>query len=76
MNAKHISFEKTENHNFSIEKDGKTYQATIYLNEKGKFIDEMISLNGEELEFEGEDGEIREEITNYLGSNWDTLVNS
>ncbi len=62
-------------HNFQVEHEGKTYDVVIWVNEKGKFIDEEISLDDMELDGEGEEGEVREAITDYLAENWETLVN-
>ncbi len=60
---------------FYVEIEGQTYNAVIWLNEKGKFIDDMIyTLNDNELEHEGEEGTIREKIINYLDKNWDSLT--
>lgn len=65
----------TTNYTFNIEKDGIQYRATVYLNESGRFIDDSITyLNGEELEYEGEEGEIREEILTQLDNDWYKLV--
>lgn len=61
-------------HNFNVEHGGFTYNVVIWTDEKGKFMDEEISLNDEELEGEGEEGTIREEIIGYLDKNWDNLV--
>ena len=74
MNAKLIG--QNEVVQFVVEMDGVKYNARIYLNEKGRFIDEQISYNssGEELDYEGTEGDIRERITDYLDENWDTLV--
>ena len=59
---------------FNIEHDGKVYKVKIYVNDKGKFIDESISLNDIELEGEGTEGEIREMILTYLDENWDEIT--
>lgn len=62
-------------HHFNVEHDGKPYEAFIYLNNKSKFIDEEIRLpDGEELGYEGAEGEIRNAIVNHLSENWDKLV--
>lgn len=66
--------EFSNRHDFTIEIDKDTYSVSIWLNEKGKFIDETIKLNDIELEMEGEEGEIRENITDYLADNWEKLV--
>ena len=45
-----------------------------YLYDSGKFIDESITRCGEELDYEGEEGEIRDAIIDYLDENWEKLV--
>ena len=60
---------------FNVEMDGHTYNVVIWVDEKGKFCDDEISLNDVELESEGTEGEIREKIINHLDENWDSLVN-
>lgn len=74
MKANLTNKDTTTNYTFEIELDGKNYRVQIYLNQKGKFIDDSITLNDEELSGEGEEGEIREKIINYLDENWDKLV--
>jgi hypothetical protein len=44
------------------------------MNGKGKFIDEYITRCDEELDYEGEEGQIREDIMDYIDKNWDKLV--
>lgn len=62
-------------HGFNIEFEGKTYTAIVWLDENGKFADEEICYqDGEELDTEGEEGDIREKIIDYLDQNWDSLV--
>jgi CYTH domain-containing protein len=61
-------------HDFTVEYDGVTFNVSIFLNQKEKFIDNSIKLNDNELEFEGEQGQIREDILNYLSDNWDKIV--
>ena len=73
MNATHTNSEVTDRHTFQVELDGKTYDVVIWLNQKGKFIDDEISFNDEELEGEGAEGEIREKIIEYLSENWDFI---
>ena len=65
----------TTNYTFSIKHDnGTTYGVTVWLNESGRFIDDRITYpGGDELEYEGEEGQIREDIINYLDENWDSL---
>ena len=72
--AKHLSSYTTTKHNFQVTHEGQTYDVGIWMNDKGKFIDDEISLNGEELEGEGEEGDIREAITDYLAHNWESIV--
>lgn len=73
MNATLLEKDTTSNFSFNVEIEGKTYFAKIYLNEKGKFIDNSIQFDGEELEYEGAEGEIREKVLTYLDKNWDSL---
>lgn len=74
MNAKLIFKEETSKYEFRITLDEKEYDAAIYTNAKGKFIDDGIFHDGIELIPEGEEGEIREKIIDYLDKNWDSLV--
>lgn len=74
MNATLTQKNETTNYNFEIIHEGETYDVTVYLNESGKFIDESISRCGEELDYEGHEGEVREAIMDYLDENWDKLV--
>jgi hypothetical protein len=75
MNATLTESNTTTNYTFNIEHEGEQYNVTVYLNESGKFIDESITNDsGYELEYEGEEGQIREDIMDYLDENWDKLV--
>lgn len=74
MNATLNHKNETTNYNFEIIHEGENYDVTVYLNESGKFIDESITRCGEELDYEGEEGEIREAIIDYLDENWEKLV--
>jgi len=75
MNIKLTNSNTTTNYTFNIEHEGEQYDVTVYLNESGKFIDECITNgNGETLDYEGEEGQIREDILDYLDENWDQLV--
>lgn len=76
MNATLTHSNTTTNYEFSIKHENDTtYHVTVYLNESGKFIDESITYpGGDELEYEGEEGQIREDIMDYLDENWDKLV--
>ena len=76
MNATLTNSDITTNHTFNVEHEGKTYHVQIYLNAKGKFIDDSITLNDVELEYEGDEGQIREDIVDYLDKHWDELVNA
>lgn len=75
MNATLVTKQTTNRFSFTVEMDGHNYDVVIWVNEKSKFCDEEISLNGVELESEGIEGEIREKIIDYLDENWDSLVN-
>lgn len=75
MNAKLISKDETTVYAFELESEGETYFIKVWLNNKSKFIDDEICYaNGDELEHEGAQGEIREKIMEYLDKNWDSLV--
>jgi hypothetical protein len=74
MNATLTNSDTTTNHTFDVDHKGKTYTVQIYLNAKGKFIDDTIMFNGVELGSEGTGGQIREEIIEYLSNHWDELV--
>lgn len=74
MNATLVTKQTTNRFNFTVEMDGHTYDTVIWVDEKGKFADDEINLNGVELESEGIEGEIREKIIDYLDENWDSLT--
>lgn len=74
MNATLSSQDKTNRFSFNVEFEDNFYNVTIYTNEKGKIIDDSITLNDDELAGEGTEGQIREDIITYLDENWDTLV--
>jgi predicted RNA-binding protein YlqC (UPF0109 family) len=52
----------TSQFKFTVELDDESYTVTIHVHEKGKFI--------------GHEGDIREQIIDYLDENWDKLTNS
>jgi hypothetical protein len=70
MNAKLISNDAVNKHSFQVTIDDVTYNVLIYTNEKGKFVDEEVILNGEEVE----DNELVDSILDYIDTNWDKLV--
>jgi hypothetical protein len=74
MKATYINENRLTRHDFSVEHEGNTYKVVIWTNEKGKFIDEEISLNDNELEGEGTEGDVRAAIIDYLDDNWEKLV--
>ena len=74
MNVSLIESQQTSVYTFNIELDGKMYKANIYVNDKGKFIDDSICLNDIELEREGTEGEIRELILTYIDENWNAIT--
>jgi len=74
MTAELVHKDETCQYSFNIDHDGYTYNVVVHTNAKGKFVDEYINLNGEELEYEGTEGQIREDIMSYLDENWDKLV--
>jgi len=74
MNATLIAKSTTTNYSFSVEYNSKKYDVIVWVNEKGKFDDTEVSLNGEILDCEGDEGEANEAILNYLDENWDRLV--
>ena len=67
---------RTTRHEFDVEHDGDKYSVVIHCNAKGKFIDDSVInvANGQELQGEGTEGEVREEIIEYIANNWDNLV--
>ena len=72
-NTTAINKNEIDNHVFNIEHEGNTYEVIVYTRE-GKFYDEQIFFNGEELDYEDDEGQIREDIMNYVDKNWDKLV--
>ena len=74
MNAHLIASSIEIRHTFRVTHEEKTYDAVIWLNPDGKFCDDELTLNGNELGFEGPEGDVREAITEYLAENWDSLV--
>lgn len=74
MNAKVTNKNVTTNYTFEIIHEGENYDVTVYLNDSGKFIDESITRCGEELDYEGHEGEVRDAIIDYLDENWEKLV--
>jgi hypothetical protein len=75
MNAKLVDSIVISEFQFEIEIENIKYSAKVWLNSKGKFIDDLISFpNGDMLGAEGSEGEIRENILTYLDKNWDTLT--
>ena len=76
MNATLTDSNTTTNYTFNIEHEGDQYNVTVYLNESGRFIDDRITnANGDELlDYEGEEGQIRDDILEYLDENWCKLV--
>jgi len=73
MKATLANKNEVTNYTFDIEHQGNTYEVIIYV-KGGKFYDEQIFLDGEELDYEGEEGQIREDIMDYVDKNWDKLV--
>jgi len=63
---------EVNNYVFNIEHEGNTYEVIVYMKD-GKFYDEQIFFNEEELVYEGEEGQIREDIMNYIDENWDKI---
>jgi hypothetical protein len=66
--------DETTNYSFNINHEGANYSVLVFLDSSGKFIDDRITKDEEELGYEGEEGEIREAIIDYLDENWDKLV--
>lgn len=71
MNATLTSKNTVDNYNFNITLNDVTYQVSVFLNEKGKFIDVEINLKGESV---SDDNDIYQAIVEYLDNNWDTLT--
>ena len=74
MKATYDHNETTTQHYFRVDHEGKQYEVTVHTKENGKFIDENITHNGFELDYEGKEGQVREDIMTYLDENWDKLV--
>jgi len=66
----------TTKYTFEILHEGENYDVEIYCNHKGQFVEEIVSRCGEELDYEGHEGQIREDIIDYIDVNWDLLVDS
>lgn len=64
---------EVNNYEFNVEHEGNIYEVIVYTKE-GKFYDEQIFFNDEELDYEGEEGQIREDIMSYIDENWDKLI--
>jgi hypothetical protein len=73
MNIKLTDKSVVTSYTFQIKESGKTYDAIFWLNEKGKFIDIDISLNGEKIDGDDDDG-VYDRIVSYVDANWDNLV--
>lgn len=79
MIAKLTSADTTSRYTFELEFEGSKYDIVIHTNSKGKFTDEQITRLKEDtlpydLGYEGEEGELRERIIDFLDMNWDNLV--
>lgn len=74
MNATLTHKDDTCQYAFNIVHEDNTYNVIVYTNSKGKFIDDYVSSNGEELGYEGTEGQIREDIMTFIDENWDKLV--
>lgn len=75
MNAKLLDSVVTSEYQFEVEFNGIKYSVEIWLNLKGKFIDDLICFpNGDALAMEGEEREIRQSILDYLDENWENLI--
>jgi hypothetical protein len=74
MNATLTHKDETTNYSFNINHEGTNYSVLVFLDSRGKFIDERITKDEEELDYEGDEGQIREDIMDYLDKNWETLV--
>ena len=70
MKAKLTSTNETNQYNFEISIDEAIYAATIYTNNKGKFIDwEVTDVDGDFV-----DTTIEDKVIDYIDKNWNTLV--
>jgi len=66
MNATCISQDLTNTFRFEVEFEGNNHTVTIYVNQKGKFID---------WEFEGDvDDDLGDAIIEYIDKNWTKLT--
>jgi lipopolysaccharide export LptBFGC system permease protein LptF len=73
MNATLTDKNEVNNYVFDIEHKGNKYEVIVYTKD-GKFYDEQIFFNEEELDYDEEEGQIREDIMTYLDENWDKLI--
>lgn len=66
----------TTNYTFNVNHKGKEYHVIVFVDNDGyKFVDSVISLhNGMELDYKGTEGQIREDIIDYVHEHWDNLV--
>ena len=61
-------------HSFTVNHAGIDYEVEIFVDIRGKFSDESIMLNDVEFDGEGEEGDIREDIIDYLSNNWEQVT--
>ena len=71
MKHKLISKTNVTTEKYDVEHDnGQTFFVTLYIDsESGKWIDESITFEDVELEDDGVEGDIREEILAFLDKN-------
>lgn len=70
MNVKRTEVYTEHKHTFSIKKGGVLYQAEVWLNAKGKFIDTVITR----ADGKPTSAKINDEIEQYLSDNWDEIA--
>ncbi len=73
MHITPVSSTNTTRHEFTVSLMGRQYTVVVYMNDKDKFIDDEIKLDGRELAYQGLEGEIREAILQTLDAHWDSL---
>lgn len=68
MNAELQNKDTTSNYRFVIKRDNVTYEVTVWTNDKGKFIDDEMSVLGDSDALVSK--AVSDEILEYLSSNW------
>lgn len=74
MTATFKGTEEIRRHSFEVEVDGLKYHVTCMCNASDKILDETIQHHGIELDREGGEGDLREQILDFVVEEWETLV--